>query len=771
MATAATSSADTTAPTAPATLTATASGSTQIALSWSAATDNVGVTGYRVERCTGSACTAFAEVGTTTATIYSSTGLTASTKYRFRVRAVDAAGNAGGYSPRRTATTSASSDTTAPTAPGTLTATAQSATQIALSWSAATDNVGVSGYRVERCTGASCTTFAQIATPTTTTYSDTGVTASTTYVYRVRAVDAGGNLGPYSTTVSAATTATPPSGCPCTIWPSSAVPAVAADADTASVELGVKFQTSVSGYISGVRFFKGTQNTGTHVGNLWSASGTRLATATFVNETASGWQQVNFSTSVAVSAGVIYVASYYAPQGRYAANVNFFATAGVTLGPLTAPANSTPGGNGVYRYGASGFPNATFSSTNYWVDVVFTTTPPAAPFTALTQASAPLAETAETTAAPSSDTSTTERRAADADGDGLSDTWELRFGLASDSSLGDDGAAGDPDGDGISNLEEHARGSHPRGVVRRYLAEGSTGRDVATQLAIANSGGVDATVLISFSDARGQQTRIPLMVPAGTRRMLDVGAVPALAAAAFSTVLESDQVVTLERSMFWAGSSATTTAPALDAADTRWYFATGSTAGSFELFYLVLNPGDTRAEVQVRYLLPNGLAPVTRTYSFAPFSRATIWVDREDPALAATDVAAEIVSLSDTPIVVERSMYVTSAQGAPPAEVASGAGLTSAAANWAIGPATDARGSGTTTLVIVNPGAEPVSVEVTSVFEGEHREGVTRVVPAGGRLAVKLGGGTAGLAQPVLGVEVRSTTGAPIVVERSDRWR
>ncbi|MEO5822035.1 MAG: fibronectin type III domain-containing protein, partial [Vicinamibacteraceae bacterium] len=82
---------DTTPPTAPATLTATASGSTQIALSWSTATDNVGVTGYRVERCTGSSCTAFAEVGTTTSTSYSNTGLTASTTYRFRVRAVDAA--------------------------------------------------------------------------------------------------------------------------------------------------------------------------------------------------------------------------------------------------------------------------------------------------------------------------------------------------------------------------------------------------------------------------------------------------------------------------------------------------------------------------------------------------------------------------------------------------------------------------------------------------------------------------------------------------------
>ena len=72
------------------------------------------------------------------------------------------------------------------------------ATQINLAWTAATDNVGVTGYRVERCQGAGCTNFAQIATPTATSYNDTGLTAATSYSYRVRATDAAGNLGGYS---------------------------------------------------------------------------------------------------------------------------------------------------------------------------------------------------------------------------------------------------------------------------------------------------------------------------------------------------------------------------------------------------------------------------------------------------------------------------------------------------------------------------------------------------------------------------------------------
>jgi uncharacterized protein DUF4082/fibronectin type III domain protein len=143
--------------------------------------------------------------------------------------------------------------------------------------------------------------------------------------------------------------------------------------------LGVKFQVNVSGTVSGIRFYKGSTNTGTHVGHLWSRTGALLATATFTNETASGWQQVLFGSPVTVTAGVTYIASYYAPAGHYAADLSYFATSGVTNSPITLLAAGADGVNGVYHQCASAFPTSSYSSTNYWVDVVFTPTPPPAP--------------------------------------------------------------------------------------------------------------------------------------------------------------------------------------------------------------------------------------------------------------------------------------------------------------------------------------------------------------------------------------------------------
>src|SRR5207247_4312974 len=114
------------------------------------------------------------------------------------------------------------------------------------------------------------------------------------------------------------------------VWSSSTVPAVASASDTSPVELGVKFRSDLDGYITGIRFYKGGANTGTHVGHLWDAHGNLLGSATFISETATGWQQVNFSTPVFVAANTTYVASYYAPNGGYAANGGYFAASYTT---------------------------------------------------------------------------------------------------------------------------------------------------------------------------------------------------------------------------------------------------------------------------------------------------------------------------------------------------------------------------------------------------------------------------------------------------------
>ena len=159
------------------------------------------------------------------------------------------------------------------------------------------------------------------------------------------------------------------------IWGNSATPTNVAANDSSAIEVGVKFRSSSAGSITGLRFYKGSGNTGTQVGHLWTTTGKLLATATFPATTTTGWQEVKFSSPVAISANTTYVASYYAPNGHYSYNYNYFATSGVTSGPLQALANGVDGGNGVYLYKTGGgFPNQTYYSTNYWVDVVFSST-------------------------------------------------------------------------------------------------------------------------------------------------------------------------------------------------------------------------------------------------------------------------------------------------------------------------------------------------------------------------------------------------------------
>src|SRR5258706_564064 len=185
---------DITAPSTPAGLSASAVSSSQINLSWSASTDNVGVTGYRVYR----AGTLLATLGA--GTTFQNTGLTPSTSFSYTVQATDAAGNASAQSAAASATTQAALDTTAPSVPGGLTAVATSSSQIKLTWSASTDNVGVTGYHVFR-------NGVQIGTTSALTYTSTGLSRAITYSFAVAAFDAAGNSSAQSAAVSKRTLA------------------------------------------------------------------------------------------------------------------------------------------------------------------------------------------------------------------------------------------------------------------------------------------------------------------------------------------------------------------------------------------------------------------------------------------------------------------------------------------------------------------------------------------------------------------------------------
>jgi chitodextrinase len=189
---------DTQAPTAP-TLTASNITDSSVDLTWSGATDNVGVTGYDIYR-NGSLLASVA------GTSYQATGLTELTSYTFTVRAKDAAGNISGDSNIESITTTATPDTQAPTAP-TLTANNITQTTVDLTWSGATDNVGVTGYDVYR-NGSLLTSV------TGTSYQATGLNSATTYSFTVRAKDAAGNISADSNTETITTVAIPDTQAP-----------------------------------------------------------------------------------------------------------------------------------------------------------------------------------------------------------------------------------------------------------------------------------------------------------------------------------------------------------------------------------------------------------------------------------------------------------------------------------------------------------------------------------------------------------------------------
>lgn len=155
------------------------------------------------------------------------------------------------------------------------------------------------------------------------------------------------------------------------LWSNSDIPVTVAAEDFNSVELGLKFKTSVPGHITAIKFYKNAENTGEHKGTLWNANKESLESVAFTSESNSGWQTATFDKPVKIDANSVYTASYLAPNGKYAATNDYFTTPRVN-GPVTALA----GDNGVYSYGTGAFPENSWKSSNYWVDVVFSPSVP-----------------------------------------------------------------------------------------------------------------------------------------------------------------------------------------------------------------------------------------------------------------------------------------------------------------------------------------------------------------------------------------------------------
>jgi hypothetical protein len=228
---------------------------------------------------------------------------------------------------------------------------------------------------------------------------------SPTSTITTRAVDDSGNVETSSPSVTVNVT------CPCTMQGPSVTPWTLDQQDPTPVEVGARFKSDLDGQVTGVRFYKATANTGTHIGNLWTAGGTRLATGTFSGESATGWQLLTFTTPVDITAGTTYVVSYYAPRGHYSVSSEYYYTPSPVGGnsldspPLHAINANRGGANGVYTYaGSSTFPSSTFDGENYAVDVVFAPKLPPGPVSNVTATpgpgSATVSFTAPTTGGP-----------------------------------------------------------------------------------------------------------------------------------------------------------------------------------------------------------------------------------------------------------------------------------------------------------------------------------------------------------------------------------
>jgi len=294
-------------------------------------------------------------------------GLTGITTYYYRVTSVDSSGNSATSPP--TSGSPANFTTADPNPPviSAVTAIPGAGGTATITW---TTNK-LANSRVDYGTSAGSLTL-NVSDPTMVSahsLSLSGLTQGTTYYYRVTSVDSLNNS--VSSPVAPATANFIENAL--SVWAPSVTPAVVDGGDPGSLEVGMKFRSDAAGSVTGVRFYKAAANIGTHIGHLWSSTGTLLGTVTFTNETGSGWQQANFSTPISIAANTTYVVSYFAPSGHYSYNANYFA-AGVDNPPLHALATGIDGPNGLYTYGsASAFPSSSANAANYWVDLVFHT--------------------------------------------------------------------------------------------------------------------------------------------------------------------------------------------------------------------------------------------------------------------------------------------------------------------------------------------------------------------------------------------------------------
>ncbi len=359
---------------------------------------------------------------------------------------------------------------------------------------------------------------------------------------------------------------------------------------------------------------------------------------------------------------------------------------------------------------------------------------------------------------------------ADGDGDGMDDAWEEQYGLvAGDAADGSE----DPDHDRLTSAQECLGGSHPRSFYTRYLAEGATSQFFDTLIAISNPNWTPARVLLRFQTSSGGTPTSFLRIPPMSRRSIRPATRADVGSTDFSTVVESDVQVVVDRTMSWGmgagtgiyGSHAETS---LTAPQTEWYLAEGATHGAFDLFYLLQNPGPIDAVVRIRFLRPAGFAPIEHDYAVPAHRRVTLNVDAV-PGLEATDVSAVFRSLNGVPIIVERAMYRTVVGPRPFESGHDSAAIPGPSTHWFL--AEGATGAFFDTfLLLANPNDATADVGVTYLLPGGATVSRAYQVAGNSRRTIYVAGEAAQLAATSVSTVVSVTNDVPIIAERAMWW-
>ncbi len=316
----------------------------------------------------------------------------------------------------------------------------------------------------------------------------------------------------------------------------------------------------------------------------------------------------------------------------------------------------------------------------------------------------------------------------------------------------------------ISDLPGIGGPVDPPPSYARYFAEGASGAFFDTTFSLSNFGATAATATLTFHTDSGQVLTRQVAVPAGGRPVtVEADTVAGLNGASFGTTITAAQLLVASRTMSWDqtgyGTHADNGAPS---PRTRWFLAEGVT-GAFDTYVLVYNPTPDPASLTISFnrIAPN--PPIVRTYALAGLRRLTIPVDGVDPALAATDVAIDVTSTNGTPVVVERSVYLSSPTTVYEAGTASTAG--GVGTRWYFGEGA-ATATFDTFLLFYNPNLGPATVEVRYLRRLGTPVVASYTVAAQSRLSIWTDL-VAGLANQDFGMIVTSTNDVPIAAERA----